>query len=151
MSLALEGKPLDQADGKVRNFARERSQFLARQLYDAAIAGSNAGPLMNAVVEYLRPADEITGMPIGQRDLAPGRRGIEHPDAAAFDQKNAVVLRALTEQRLSAVEDLPASLLQNGFPLAQRHVLHQVVRTADRLLVLGQEQGRTRFHPGRRG
>src|SRR5260370_5480696 len=134
MSLALEGKPLDQADGKVRNFARERSQFLARQLHDAAIAGSNAGPLMNAVVEYLRPADEITGMPIGPRNLAPGRRGIEHPDAAHFDQKNAVVFRALTEQRPSAVDDLPASLLQNGFPLAHRQFLTHGGRTADRCL-----------------
>src|SRR3954454_2623534 len=61
-------------------------------MHHAAIAGCNAGPLMHGAFEHFRPADEIADMPIGQRDLAAERRGVEHPDPAALDQPDTVML-----------------------------------------------------------
>jgi hypothetical protein len=70
-------------------------------------------------LEHFGPADEIADVPIGQRDLASERRGVEHADAAALDQPDAVMLAALAEQRLAAVEHLSAALLQHQLPLAR--------------------------------
>src|SRR5262249_22808410 len=99
--------------------------------------GGDARPLMHAGVEHLRSSDEIADMPVGQRDLAAEWGGVEYADAAAFDQPDAVMLGALAEQRLPAVEHLAPPLLQDGFPLAQGQLFHQRGGTADQLLILG--------------
>src|SRR5439155_20732187 len=113
IALALESEPFDQADRKVRDLYGKGSQLLSGQMHHAAIAGCNAGPLMHAALEHFRPADEIADVPIGQRDLAAERGGVEHPDTAALDQPDAVMLAALAEQRLAAVEHFSAALLQH--------------------------------------
>ena len=72
---------------------------------------------MNAAAENLRSADEVSRVPVGQRDLALRGRGVEHADSAGFDQENAVMPGALIEQGLAAVEHLAAAAFDDGFTL----------------------------------
>src|SRR5216683_2267145 len=143
IALALEGKSFDQADREVGNAGRERPQLLPRKVHHAAIGGGNAGPLMDAVLEHFRTADEIAGMPISERDLARQRRGVEDPNPAALDEKYTVVLCALAEKRLTAIEDLAPALLENQLALGRRQLVHQGRWTADRLFVFGKKERRT--------
>src|SRR5690242_16379247 len=59
---------------------------------------------MHAFAEHLGTPDEIAGMPIGERDLALGRRGVIHADASGLDQENAVIASTLAEQRLAPIK-----------------------------------------------
>ena len=70
IALALERKTFNQADSKRRNLHHQVAQGLARQLNYTAVGGGNAGPQMNARPEDVRTTDEVSGIPIGQRDLA---------------------------------------------------------------------------------
>src|SRR5262249_44813124 len=140
IAFALEAEAFDQADRQVGDLGDQRTQLLARQLDDAAIAGGDARPLMHAGVEHLRPADEIADMPVGKRDLAPKRGSVEYAETAALDQPDAVMLGALAEQGLPAIEHLAPSLLQDHFPLAQGELFHQRRGAADQLLILGEKQ-----------
>src|SRR6202008_2454740 len=100
------------------------------------VGGGNARPLVNAGAEHFGPADEVAGMPIGQCYLAPLRRGIKYPDPAALDQIDSIMLGALREQRLAAVEHLAAALLEHQLALAGRELLHQRRGAAYPLLAL---------------
>src|SRR3954447_17472632 len=120
-------------------------------MHHAAIAGCDAGPLMHGTFEHFGAADEIADMPIGQRDLAAERRGVEHPDTAALDQPDTVMLATLAEQRLATVEHFSAALLQHQLPLALAELVHQRRRSADPLLVLGEQQRGTAGRPDCRG
>src|SRR3984957_4060999 len=97
---------------------------------------------MDPAAEYLGSPDEVAGAPVGQRNLAAERRRVEHADAAALDQIDTVMFGALVEQRLAAIENLAASLLQDDFSFPRRELFHQRWRTADRLLAFAQQQGR---------
>ena len=61
------------------------------------------------------------------------------------------MLAALAEQRLAAVEHLSPALLQHQLPLAWRELVHQRWRSADPLLVLGQQQRGAAGRPNRCG
>src|SRR6478609_8590011 len=120
-------------------------------MHHAAIAGCNARPLMHGAFEHLWPVDEIVDMPIGQRDLAAKRGGVEHPDPAALDQPDTVMLATLAEQRLATIEHFSAALLQHQLPLALAELVHHRRRSADPLLVLGEQQRGTAGRPDRCG
>src|SRR3954451_9150456 len=107
-------------------------------MHHATIAGCNAGPLMHGAFEHFGAADEIADMPIGQLNLAAERGGVEHPDTAALDQPDTVMLATLAEQRLATVEHFPAALLQHQLTFALTELVHQRRGSADPLLVFGE-------------
>lgn len=58
-----------------------------------------SGPDMRAFAKDLRPADKVSCVPVGERDLAPRRANIEDFYSATFDQIYSVLLAALFEQK----------------------------------------------------
>jgi len=88
--------------------------LLPRKVHHAAIGGGNAGPLMDAVLEHFRTADEIAGMPVSKRDLARQRRGVEHPEPRPLSMRN---IPSCFAPWLKSVwprfEDLAPALLEN--------------------------------------
>src|SRR5262249_25693277 len=98
----------------------ELAQLLTRQMHHAAVAGGNARPLVYAFPEHFRTADEVARMPIGQRDLALGRRGVINANAAGLDQEYAVVPGALPKQRLAAIKHAAPSAANEGLALGGR-------------------------------
>src|SRR5215831_15401096 len=119
IALALERKTLDQADSERRNLHHQGAQRLARQLNDTAVVGGNARPQMNAGPEDVRTTDEVSGIPIGQRDLASRWRVIKHANPAALDEVDALMRCALAEKRLPAIEHASPAMAQHQFALAR--------------------------------
>src|SRR5215813_6750354 len=119
IALALERKTLDQADSERRNLHHQGAQRLARQLNDTAVVGGNAGPQMNAGPEDVRTTDEVSGIPIGQRDLASRWRVVKHANPAALDEVDALMRRALSEKRLPAIDHASSAMAQHQFALAR--------------------------------
>src|SRR6266568_3190940 len=58
-------------------------------------------------------ADEVAGVPVSERDLAPRGGGVEYFDAPALDKEDAVLRTALAEQLGAAVEHAPFSGTQH--------------------------------------
>lgn len=56
---------------------------------------------MRRFAENIRAADEIAGRPIGERDLAPVRRGIQAADNSIAQNENAAMRVALPEQKIT--------------------------------------------------
>ena len=63
-----------------------------------AVDSSLPRPDVKSLLEYFGTSDEIAGMPIGERDLAARRRGVEDLYSSGLDQVNAVLRAALAEQ-----------------------------------------------------
>src|SRR6201993_669578 len=140
IALAFEGQAFDQPDGQVRHFRHELAQLLARQMQHAAVAGGDARPLVDAFPEHFRTADEVARMPIGQRDLALGGRGVINADAAGLDQEYAVVPGALPKQRLAAVEHAAPSAANQALPFGGRQGIEQRRGAPDGADIFGQQQ-----------
>src|SRR5262245_9010524 len=81
-------------------------QHVAGQMQHAAVHRRHAGPDMDAGVEHVGPADEIAGMPVGERDLTPGGSDVEDTNAAALDEVDAVLLAALRKHLRPAIKYL---------------------------------------------
>src|SRR2546428_10008803 len=86
-------------------------------MHHAAVAGGNARPLVDAFPEHLRTTDEVARMPIGQRDLALGRRGVISANAAGLDHENAVLARAKARKPAAPVNDTATLRRDRGIKL----------------------------------
>ena len=140
VALALEGQTLDQPDGEVRNLRDQCAQRLAGNMHDAAFAAATPDHRFVPRPEDIRPADEVAGVPVGERDLAARGGGVEHPDAPGLDQVDALVRRALREQRLAAIDHLALSVGEHLRLLPRGEGLEQRRRPADDILTFDKEQ-----------
>ena len=80
-------------------------------------------------LEHRRAANEIPRIPIGQRDLAAGWRGVEDLHHAGLDDEQAVVLLALVEQRLAAIEHPAAAAIEHHVALRRLQAGEQIGRS----------------------
>src|SRR5687767_12393062 len=106
IALALETEAFDNSNRKRRDRYHHPPQYIARQMQHRAVDGGLARPDMQALLEHFGAADEIAGVPIGERDLASRGRGVEYLDAPAFDQIDAILRAALAEELRAAIEHL---------------------------------------------
>src|ERR1700692_1402630 len=95
-----------------------------------AVDRGRARPDVQTLLENLRSADEIAGMPVRQRDFAPRRRNVEDLDPPALDQIDAVLRAALAKQLGTAVEYLALSGAQHARLLGFRPSPEQCRRSA---------------------
>ena len=125
----LEGQAVDDTEGQGRDASHELLQGRARQMEHGGIARGHAGPAVASRAEHLGTTDEVAGVPVGQRDLAAGRRGVEDADAAGLDQPDAVVRRFLREQGRTTIEDAAAPPLHDLIALGLAQPIQQRTRS----------------------
>jgi hypothetical protein len=64
---------------------------------------------MDPAPENIRTADEVSGIPVSERELATRGRVIKYTNPAALDEVDALGRRTLAEHRLAAIDHaLPA-------------------------------------------
>src|SRR5208337_1544190 len=131
----------DQAYSKRRNLHHQAAQSFARKSNYAAVAGGNAGPQMNAGPEDIRSTDEVSGIPIGQCDLASRWRVVKYANPAALDEVNALMRRILAKKRLPAIKYASPAMAEHQFALARRQALKQGRRPGQQRPALAQQQG----------
>src|ERR1700722_6179875 len=105
-----------------------------------AVDRGRARPDVQTLLEHLRPADEIAGMPVSQRDFAPRGRDIEDLDPTALDQIDAVLRTALAKQLRATVEHLALSGTQHTRLLGFGQSPEQWRRTAALRSAVGHQQ-----------
>jgi hypothetical protein len=71
-AFALEFEGLDDRDSEHRNSLHELEYVLTAKGQDIRFRCGHSRPLMNVCAENLRRADDIAGLPIGERDLTSG-------------------------------------------------------------------------------
>jgi hypothetical protein len=87
----------------------------------------------------VRTADEVSGQPIGERDLTAGRRGVEAADQPALDQHDAVLELALREQDVRPVEIPHRADAAHALAVVRRQPVDQARRTPDQAAALGEQ------------
>ncbi len=134
----LERQGIEQLQRQIGNLARELAQSLARQTEHRRALRGDRRPHAGSA-EDMRTADEISGQPIGERDLAAGRRGVEASDQPALDHDDAVLKLALREQNVRPVELPHGADAAHALAIVRRQPIDQAMRPSDQAAVLGKQ------------
>jgi hypothetical protein len=90
----------------------------------------------------MRPADKIAGMPIRQRDLAAGRRGVEAADQPRLDDDDSILVMALREQRLRPRKLPRGTNTTYAIPIVRQQALDEALRPSEQRLVFCEQDTR---------